>query len=57
MELWKKNTIVSLINRKNLREKEFELLFSVTNKLADSLGAHETAAINSRAVLARACAE
>lgn len=53
MELWKKNTIVSLIKRQNLLEKEFELLFSVTNKLADSLGAHDTAAISSRAFLAR----
>lgn len=57
MVLWKKNTRVSLNNRKNRLEKVFVLLVSVTNKFADSLGAHETAAINSRAILARAYAE
>lgn len=48
---------LSLVNRQNRFENEFRSFGSATNKLADSLGAHETAAICSRAALARAYAE
>lgn len=58
IRLWKKNVIVSLIKRPNRFENVFCVEFgSVTSRFADSLGAHETAAICSRANLARELAE
>lgn len=53
IRLWKKNVTVSLIKRQNRLENIFRVEFgSVANRFADSLGAHETAAICSRANLA-----
>lgn len=50
--------MVSFIKRQNRFENVLCVEFdSVTNRFADSLGAHETAAICSRANLARELAE
>lgn len=57
MELWTKNINVSLDNRYKRFENEFCIVaWSLTSRFADSLGAHDTAAMCSRANLARAFA-